>query len=156
MRCYHFTNMYLSSIQQGIQSAHSQMEMFVKYEDTSSQKDVLYDWASNHKTMVILNGGYLSVVQELLEFLTDDNNPYPFAPFYESPEALGGILTCIGLVLPEKIYVGAKLMRDKIIDKNAQVIDTDLLVEYGDYNYGIYSEFELALCQRLNQYRLAS
>lgn len=107
MRCYHFGNMYLSSIQQGIQAAHAQMELFVKYNpdhpDTKARED-LYYWANDHKTMICLNAGFNSEMQAIKGFLESEENPYPWAAFYESEEAMGGLLTNIALVLPESVY----------------------------------------------------
>jgi len=99
--------MYLSSIQVGIQSAHAQMEMFVKYNETCEDKkarDDLYYWANDHKTMICLNAGFNSEMLSLEEFLKSKDNPYPWAAFRESEEAMGGMLTNIAIVLPEEIY----------------------------------------------------
>lgn len=117
MRCYHFSNMYLSSIQVGIQSAHAQMEMFVKYNphnidfnpetvDPVFQKSIkmLYKWAEHHKTMICLNAGFNSEMLNIKEILGSEENPYPWAAFYESEEAIGGLLTNIAIVLPEEVY----------------------------------------------------
>ena len=110
MRCYHFGNMYLSSIQQGIQAAHAQMELFVKYNPAlmkPAQRDVcnnLYEWATEHKTMICLNAGFNSEMLNIKEFLESEDNPYPWAAFYESEEAMGGLLTNIAIVLPEEVY----------------------------------------------------
>ena len=69
MRCYTFGNFYFSSIQQGIQAAHSQMELFNKYIPHNfndnrvadiPQIDMLWDWSNNHKTTICLNGGMTS------------------------------------------------------------------------------------------------
>lgn len=161
MRCYHLCNMYLSSIQQGIQSAHSQMELFVKYRKNSAQKEKLYNWAENHKTMIVLNGGYMETMNSALDFFKNEENPYPYAYFKESPEALGGILTNIAIVLPEKIYVTSELMRKKLIDINLDV-DTRLPMELVDETeetlaiFGEFSNFEIELCSFMNNFRLAN
>ena len=72
LRCYHFGNMYLSSIQQGIRAAHAQMAMFVKYDKAEAvhldnideyaptvdeklfidSTKMLYNWGENHQTMI--------------------------------------------------------------------------------------------------------
>lgn len=110
-RCYHFGNMYLSSIQQGIQSAHAQMELFVKYQKDSKQKDMLYEWATNHKTMICLNGGFSSDLYNIKDTFKDIMNEYPWASFSESEEALGGTITNIAIILPERIYDTAEKIR---------------------------------------------
>ncbi|MFY0655360.1 MAG: hypothetical protein JXR12_01150 [Neptunomonas phycophila] len=133
LRCYHFGNMYLSSIQQGIQAAHSEMELFNKYDSAQAEHlnqlkhvnkeltederlyiqctKTLYDWSKNHKTMICLNGGYLSNMLEIVEHLKHDDNPFPWSTFHESEEALGGILTNIAIVLPDYIYDTASWLR---------------------------------------------
>ena len=106
MRAYFFGNMYLSSIQQGIQAAHATHEMFTKYRNQITPEKVLYDWAIDHKTMILLNGGYAETIQELVFFF--ERQPghlqcdYPFAPFYEEKASLNGALTTVGIILPKK------------------------------------------------------
>lgn len=119
MRCYHFGNMYLSSIQQGIQAAHAQAELFVKYYETTycdfdgsqkqfishfSKRKALYHWAANHKTIICLNAGMDTHMQELYRLLSSKENPYPWAPFFESTEAMGGMMTNIAVILHEDLY----------------------------------------------------
>ena len=111
MRCYHFGNMYMSSIQQGIQAAHCQMELFMKYQDDTDQQNMLYDWGGNHKTMICLNAGYHERLRAIADFMEDAENPYPWSTFHESQEAMGGMLTNVAIVLPEEIYEGAKELR---------------------------------------------
>ena len=161
MRCYHLCNMYLSSIQQGVQSAHAQMELFVKYQEDSTKKSILFDWAENHKTMIVLNGGFLSDMKESINFFRENDNPNPFAVFHESEEALGGILTNIAIVLPEKIYKTSELIRKKLLDENLNsnhclnIVDEVNLKKTMD-SFGKFSEFEIELCSFMNNFRLAN
>jgi len=108
LRLYTFVNFYLSSIQAGIQSAHVAHELFVKYKydfDTSTR---LYDWAENHKTMIVLNGGMNSDIIALNTFFEYNAQllsfPAPWTAFSEDRMSLGGIMTAVGVVLPEEIY----------------------------------------------------
>lgn len=161
MRCYHLSNMYLSSIQHGIQSAHSQMKLFIKYSKESTKGEILYDWATNHKTMIVLNGGFLSDMQETLEFFNNPENPYPFSVFYESNEAMGGLLTNIAIVLPEKIYTTAEFMRKKYIDVNLKFDEKLNSTSVYQINkilddFGQFSTYELELCDFMNKFRIAS
>lgn len=161
MRCYHLSNMYLSSIQNGVQSAHAQMELFIKYRTSTIKKKMLYDWAENHKTMIVLNGGYLSTMNEALDFITDTENPYPFASFHESEEALGGILTNIAIVLPEKIYKTAEFLRRGFIDVDhniLQVFDQKTVNEIKAIlsEFGTFTKYEKDLCVFMNNFGLAS
>ena len=113
MRAYFFTNMYISSIQCGIQSAHATHELFNKYIDHqySSTFQQLMDWSKNHKTMIVLNGGYASNLQRIYEVLQDQDNEFPFAKFNEEMDSLNGALTCVTVVLPERIYLTAAAVR---------------------------------------------
>lgn len=114
MRAYHFSTFYLSSIQQGIQAAHAQTEAALKYGtgverfDPEHKAFGWYQWAVNHKTMICLNiGGEndLRTLKENIRYLEgQDLFKYAWADFYESKEALGGILTNVMVIVPENIY----------------------------------------------------
>lgn len=108
MRAYFFGNFYLSSIQQGIQAQHCTAEMFVKYYPPTEewqQGDVLHDWAKNHKTSILLNGGDCEQLKLLAMILSrEPGSPYPWAVFHESELALNHAITCVGIILPEKMY----------------------------------------------------
>ena len=158
MRCYHFGNYYLSSIQQGIQAAHAQMELFVKYKEnivpnyTSVQQEFLFDWAKNHKTMVCLNGGNNKDLLEIKELLTfnNDNCTYPWSYFCEDEDSLGAVITNVSIVLPEKIYeTAAKIRNREFILTDLKVLDMcgNVIVEL--------TEFEVKLIETLNKCQLA-
>lgn len=115
MFCYTFTNFYLSSIQQGIQTAHVQHELWLKYLPFFHLNDnivgispheskmhhiskILKEWASDHKTMVVLNGGDNFALQDLTEFLCDKQNNMPWAHWRESEGALGGSSTAVSII----------------------------------------------------------
>jgi len=145
MRCYHFSNMYLSSIQVGIQSAHAQMELFVKYNPSKAKADgmavdLLYEWAERHKTMICLNAGFNSEMLKIAAFLKSEDNPYPWSTFCESEEAMGGLLTNIAIVLPERIY---------------SVSDYQLAQGYVLAD-GDFTDYEVELIRMKNQYGMAS
>ena len=107
MRAYFFGNMYLSSIQQGIQAGHVIAEFFVDYPETLTEKmsdagKLLWTWAQDHKTVILLNGGYSENLHRLCEFFDNyENHLYPWAYFHEGKDALDGALTCVGIVLPD-------------------------------------------------------
>lgn len=163
MRAYFFGNMYLSSIQQGIQAAHCLGEMFVKYpdlEDSNWAKDhtedqekyeMLIDWAKNHKTMILLNGGYSENLRVLAQSFDQPYNLYPFATFSESKEALDGALTCVGIILPERIYNNVDLV--KALDAAKGIFEyNSVLDELSKLNLSL---FEMDLCRELSKYGLA-
>lgn len=112
LRFYSFVNFYLSSIQQGVQSFHVLHEMFNKYDmgDVSTHNEFLqlHNWSKNHKTLIILNGGAHTDIEEtyskLAEFAPKLSFPMPFEKFHEDEKSLGGIITAYGCVLPQEIY----------------------------------------------------
>lgn len=97
-RAYFFNNMYLQGIHAGIQSAHTIAEMMVAFPD----HPLLKQWATIDKTIIVLNAGYSSVLEEFITLLMGSD--WPFAYFNESQEALNGALTNVGVILPESIY----------------------------------------------------
>jgi len=164
MRVYSWNNFYLSSIQQGIQALHSTAELFTKYKylsgDTVAQHHMLFDWATNHKTVILLNGGDTDALIDLKGFLNSPDNPYPHAFFEESPGALNGCLTSVSIVLPERMYdaistkIGQAYLRVK--DGGPQVLmdipllDLELLRQdvLHDFNERKYTEWELGFLAR--------
>ena len=171
MRAYFFGNLYLSSIQQGIQSKHCGDEMVVKYAPDASNgvfesADVdkyqqLYNYLANHKTVICLNAGYSSTLHEIYAELDNTDNPYPFAKFHESEEALDGALTCVGVVVPDAIYDTAQEVRktprtragkDLIVDFNESGIWRSL--DNVPINY-TFTKWQVWLINELNKYGLA-
>lgn len=155
MRAYFFGNMYLSSIQQGIQALHVVSEMF-SFENDPFKRKLLTDWGKEHKTVVLLNGGYARELYDIKNLLNTINNPFPWAVFHEEEAALDGAITSVGIILPPKIYIGAKMIREKEIelseieDSGRITFDLD-----GELITDEVSKFEFMLMQRLNQYGIA-
>ncbi|TAN25290.1 MAG: hypothetical protein EPN31_15635 [Castellaniella sp.] len=133
MRAYFFGNMYLSSIQQGIQGEHAMTAMFVKYRHQKDHLDTLYEWAENHKTSIYLNGGYADnllrvhneiddIERHLAEHLVADPDylksiglssdfsldesifRLSHSLFHEEQASLNGALTSVAVILPECFY----------------------------------------------------
>lgn len=106
MRLYSLTNMYTSGIHAGIQTAHAVHEMFTKYGERGEEGYKLHDWARSHKTIIVLNGGYQSHLEEAYKQIgklaTDLKLPY--SKFHESKEALNEALTAIAIIIPQEIY----------------------------------------------------
>ena len=84
-RAYFFGNMYLSSIQQGIQALHVTSEMYTKYTTSAIHKRILYRWGINDKTVILLNGGYSETIQTVYDALKEVCPRYGF-PFAKSHE----------------------------------------------------------------------
>lgn len=130
MRCYHFCNMYLAGVHAGIQSAHAQHELAIKYlastpyhnlatdesmnecgarlADFHDVQTSYIDWATNHKTMILLNAGMHGDLLKIEEFLDSyknhESNRFPYASFREAEYALNGALTNVCIVLPKEMY----------------------------------------------------
>lgn len=120
MRAYYFCNYYLSSIQQGIQSLHVTAEMFLKYSEASNYGRMLYDWATEHKTVVVKNGGDHTQISEIADLCASDDNPYPWAQFVE--EGIGDQLTCVGVILPSIVYDAADELRKMPFSRREQFL----------------------------------
>ena len=168
MRAYFFGNMYLSSIQQGIQAGHCIADMFIRYTNglkPGSKDQMLYEWAEEHKTMILLNGGYDSTIHDLTTFFENINNPFPWVDFYESADAMNGLQTTVGIILPEHIYEGAAIVRKcrRGWDEVTQVLHDDgtrtilqpTTAMVADARYWEYSAWEVELIDRLNSFGLA-
>lgn len=171
----------LSGMAKGIQPQHSTVNLFKKYVPNPSNNeevtviepvdpcDMLWDWALNHETIVSLNGGITPELMDMIEFLEYDNCPYPWAYFRED-ESLGELVTSISLVLPERIYDTASLIRTKTVRLDGNVIkplnwdyynENFIMYKYIELEntclrYGEFSEFEINLINRMNTYRLAT
>lgn len=112
-RLYTFVNVYLSSIQQGIQTQHVASDLYNKYvldpdPDDLDRTTVLKTWSRFHKTTIVLNGGTYETIGDLARLLEelDDASEcwYPWATFSEDNRSLGGLLTSAAIVLPDSIY----------------------------------------------------
>uniref|UniRef100_A0AAU8GGK4 Hydrolase n=1 Tax=Salmonella phage vB_SEnST11_KE23 TaxID=3161174 RepID=A0AAU8GGK4_9CAUD len=104
-RMYCVVNQYIAGIHAGIQSAHAMTEVFLDYPQRRNRaSNLLWDWADSDKTMIVLNGGYQSSLQELCEKLKPLSGTYPWASFCEEPDALNGAMTAVAVVLPEYMY----------------------------------------------------
>jgi len=175
MRAYFFGNMYLSSIQQGIQAAHAISDMFVKYmpirgDAYGDRMQFLYDWADDHKTMILLNAGYSRNIEELKVFFSQKDNPYPWDIFHEEVDSLNGAATSISIILPQKIYDTAALFRKRISSTTDEpsprvlVKNTGMLKVTPNNNWGIdteetltwnFTDWEIQLIEKLNTFGLA-
>lgn len=106
MRAYFFVNNYLSSIQKGIQAAHCLAEMQLRCKHDTDMRDILHNWANQHKTIIVLNGGNCTELSKLTNTIATAWYPrlkLPWAYFNED-ESLGYVITCVGIIVPEYIY----------------------------------------------------
>lgn len=152
MRAYFFGNMYLSSLQQGLQAAHCLAEMFIGYVHGSDKELVIHDWAINHKTMILLDGGYAEALNELFEFFRTTD--FPCGRFQEEETSLNSATTSVGIILPERIYEGARIIRDSVDTGHAMAHIMENGVVYENETW-TYTKVDLELMMRLNQHDLA-
>lgn len=157
MRAYFFVNSYISDIQRGIQPLHCIVDLIYKYRlDSSIKPKVIDDWATNHKTVIVLNGGNSASLQDLHFFFMSKENPFPFAKFHEDEQSLNGALTSVGIILPERIYDSSRVLRDRRttvtrIEANTNII-TPAHSQPLDYEF---SDWEIELMNKMNQFGLA-
>lgn len=150
LRMYTFTLVQLNTMQQGIQAAHAAVEVgMVAYKKQMTLRQgtpfsIYHRWATEWKTMVCLNGGDLFELDEFANFLSTCDTPekYPWAAFNESETSLGGLLTSVGIILPEEIFATAECLR-----KNTFYVTKD----YPD----AFTDWELELIDRLSKAGLA-
>jgi len=156
-RLYTFGNFYMSSIQQGIQALHSTTEIFIKYENSSSdfsQRSDLFDWANTDKTVICLNGGMDVDLQIIKTFFEQPDNPYAWSYFNEAPEAMNGMLTNVSIILPDIIYKTAQDIRSRKCYFRAN----ELMVKIDnscDQPLDTFSNFEIGLIDILIKCSLA-
>ena len=116
LRFYCFVNYYLSSIQQGIQTGHAAVQLLRNYQCVSGEKTtnvkLVESWADDYKTFVTLNGGNDASIKEATEIISKAD--FPWVTFSEDDKSLGGIQTCVGVVLPEFIFASRLKPADKI------------------------------------------
>lgn len=123
LRLYTFVNgLYMRPVQHGIQSLHALGEMMVKYQIETPEKAALYDWAKNHKTVILLDGGNVADLQSKHIYLSREARalsfPAPFASFNEDEASLGGVMTCVSIVVPEEIYGAVSWNKAREIDQS--------------------------------------
>jgi len=160
LRFYTFVNFYLSSLQQGLQSGHCIHELFLKYrpedsDDTnefapapksSKEEERVYDWAEYHKTMIILNGGAHEDILAKYEFL--ENNaaelsfPAPYDAFCEDQYSLGGLMTCVGIVVPEEIFDAVNYRTAQTAYPNAINVLGSVFDDYFFIKDGVFKHYK--------------
>lgn len=152
MRFYGFGNYYLSSLQQGLQSAHVVGDLAaasVAGGKVTQKGKIFFEWADQHKTMVLLNGGNsasLEAIFQKFNVFASSGMHLPFAKFHEDEQSLCGALTYVGIVVEEKYYNAAAELRRCAdpLDFVSQKID----------NEG-WKQWEVELINELNRYSLA-
>lgn len=128
-RFYSFTNMYLSSIQKGIQTAHAVSEMTVDLTKRSKKQKKMYKrWAAGDKTVIVLNGGnqkMLNNIYSTFKQVEADGWDFPFTYFNEDEDSLNGALTAVAILLPKCVYEVASYVRSNRGDYPDGVVATE-------------------------------
>jgi hypothetical protein len=101
--------MMLSQIQHGIQAGHAAVELMLKYNAPyidatipAEHGEMVEDWATNHKTFIVLNGGVSDSLYALRRLLAQPENPYPWV-FFKEPN-IANAVTSIAVLLPKEAY----------------------------------------------------
>lgn len=95
-RMYSFVLRQLNSMQKGVQTAHSIVEYSLKYGKT----DEYLGWANVDKTLIILDGGTYTEMNEILEEFED----YGIKCEYFTEEDLNDLMTSITLIADERVW----------------------------------------------------
>lgn len=119
MRFYSFVNYYLSPLQHGLQTAHcvSEMAKNVTLAATINPNGLTdgarigsyakyFEWADEHKTIIICNGGNSLMLQVLFEKLIalGAKLALPVVKFHEDEQSLNFALTSVAILVPEEFY----------------------------------------------------
>lgn len=97
---YFFVMYNLSGIQKGIQAGHAAVEYSLRCALGEKEFSDYLEFAKQHKTFILLDGGGSNDMQSRL--LELDDLGIPNAPFYE-PD-LNHSLSAIAFILPEDVY----------------------------------------------------
>lgn len=157
LRMYGLVPFNISPIQQGIQFGHAVVEYGQMYKD-----DLYNEWADNHKTFIILNGGttnkklskdevpFGTLNQHLLTLKENDIKVSTF----EEPD-LGDQLTAITFIVDERVFNKTNYpdYEDWLDDKYPS--RTHLDEYYKEWFNLIGGEKNLFLRQFLSQFNLA-
>jgi|AGFS01.1.fsa_nt_gi hypothetical protein len=146
MKLYLLTNMYCGGNHPGIQGVHSAVELVVKY--TSDDRDFpelseqVLDWATEHKTVIMLKSGMahdgLAELTETLDKLQSDvsinrmkdqlyQQKYPIVPFAEFKEpGLNNTITSIAVLCTTKMVEDMEQLRRGLLG------DDEFMETYGE------------------------
>ena len=158
LRLYTFVNFYLSSIQQGIQSAHVATSLTSKYRGKrNAASKLLQQYEDDGITLICLNGG--AAIDVHLSYETYNRafgakSVYPFAKFEEEPGAIhphSKAITAWGIVLPESVYNARPVEAFPSIT-GFSTVPQDIVQEYDIWKEG---SAEHHLCQLLQGKSLA-
>lgn len=131
LRLYTFCNFYLSSIQQGIQTAHIVGELHNNFQGNT----YFEQWCRKDKTIIVCNGGMAKDLYEAYLLLSGPKQYLPITCFEEEAGALdikgAESMTGFGIIVPEYIYDAEVCYRKSSICEGES---------FDDYRYYIWDK----------------
>ena len=115
MILYSFVNMYYCGILAGIQVQHSTTRLMRKYENGSTEHDMVWKWATEVEVSRVLRGPDHNGMLQLLEDLKKAR--LPVAEFYDAGN--NNSLSSISVVIPQNL---CDIMKE-IRENNLSLID---------------------------------
>lgn len=116
MRAYFFCHSWLSGIQKGIQGAHAISSLVNAASAGEDFMRIYSEWATNHKTMIFLEGGNQNSLKDWHTFLATQPHKVPskeplegqrytmpFHIFREDDESLNGCATAVVVLVSTKL-----------------------------------------------------
>ena len=145
LRMYGFAPYNVAEIAKGIQYGHA----VVEYAQDHFNDELYQEWAKNHKTFIILNGGTSSTMEGIEKFLTD--NKFVHAIFRE-PD-LNNMLSGICFIVDERVF-NKKKYPD--LEEFLKTVDGYSESEnYQDWINSVGGEQNVILREFLSNYKLA-
>lgn len=148
LRLYSFVNFYLSPMQKGIQTGHAAVDLMLKYssgklstlKEFSSQQRMANDWAKDHKTFIVLEGGNSKSLLQTTQIIADSG--FPYETFNEDKNSLNGLHTCTAVILPDFIFAAKLEPTENFYYFDSPFMETDSpfmesKIRPGNQNYDI-------------------
>jgi len=154
VRAYFFVNSALSGIQKGLQVAHCVAEMSNEdLEDVAvDEKGKFEAWRLDHKTIIVLEGGFHADLHDITGMIRDGDHSFHWDCFSEDEETMNEMMTCVGVILPERIYEAAKRVRETRVNLELGLDDERVWSVVGEFKI---TEWEAEFIKLLNSCPLA-
>jgi hypothetical protein len=78
----------------------------MSYNTGSIERQIYRNWATDHKTIIICNGGNSAMLQDVFTTFTIHATEFglPLVKFHEDEQSLNEALTSVAIVVPERFY----------------------------------------------------
>lgn len=109
-RLFFFILPVLKTIQQGIQSGHSAVNLLKKYcirpveGTTAVQREITETWAYRDETFILLTADSFEGLHDIIDLLESEENHWPFDVFKEDYRTLAGLETAACVVVPKELF----------------------------------------------------